>query len=73
MRIRVRVETPDKPYPEKTVRVMGCEMYNVLRVIKHHFARRHTNGNKAVRNWCAEFKRLDKGSGFAASLRQTAK
>lgn len=58
-------------YPENTVRIMRSQMLQIKRTIGHHFARRHDGrGNVVVRNWIAEYRRVDAASGYTEALRK---
>lgn len=57
-------------HPREVVSVMAAQIKNLRLVIRHHYMHRHTSSSKqAVRNWIAELRRIDRGSGFSKCVR----
>jgi hypothetical protein len=57
-------------YPNEVVRTMRGEMQNLKRVIGLHFKHRHDGrGNSLAKNWIAEYRRVNKASGYDTALK----
>lgn len=60
-------------FPREVMRVMAPQILNLRQVVKFHFQRRHTtHSSKGVRNWIAELRRVDRGSGYSNCVRQVS-
>ena len=60
-----------KTYPHEIERIMRPQMRQIRDVIRYHFARRHDGrGSQCARNWIAEYRRVDKASGYSEAVNQ---
>ncbi len=72
--LRIREQTDTRfEFPSNVVRIMRPQIQSAMRAVKHHFANRHKGAEyrKAARNWAAEVRRVDAGSGYSTALAQT--
>ena len=60
-----------KTYPHEIERIMRPQMRHIRDAIRHHFAYRHDGrGSQCARNWIAEYRRVDKASGYSIAVNQ---
>jgi len=60
-----------KTYPHEIERTMRPQMRQIHDAIRHHFAYRHDcRGSQCARNWIAEYRRVDKASGYSIAVNQ---
>lgn len=60
-----------KTYPHEIERIMRPQMRQIRDAIRHHFAYRHDGrGSQCARNWIAEYRRVDKASGYSIAVNQ---
>ena len=59
-------------YPKNVLRIMYPQLSRLRHIISYNFERRHDSDlrKSAVINWVAEFRRVDKASGFSKALKQ---
>lgn len=60
-------------YPHEVIKTMRPQVINTKDAIRAHFKRRHTNGNKAVRNWIGALRDLYNGSAYMRALAMVEK